>query len=207
MTAPRECRACGAPLAPEVRWCLRCYAPVLQLTPRERQLPGLPEVEEPPPWANRSPLRDPDARPPTYSRWRAGPTTFGPVGRLTLTLVVLLVFPWDALVSLNPLRLWFMLGYTIFGTYVLRHTWRRERVMVERPVGDGGRSIRARLNARAGRLSRGVDARVLVGAVGALALGGLALAWMAADGFGRYGIAAVTVVALVALFLSWWTES
>ena len=34
MTAPRTCRACGAPLAGNVRWCLRCYEPARELTPR-----------------------------------------------------------------------------------------------------------------------------------------------------------------------------
>jgi hypothetical protein len=206
MTAPRACRTCGAPLPPDVRWCLRCFAPVLQLTPRERPLPPLDRVEEPPPWVNASPLRDPDARPPTYSRWRAGPTTFGPVGRLTITAVVLAFFPWDAVVSLNPFRLWFMLGYTIFATYVLRQTWKKERVMVERSS-THARSIRARMNARAGWMSRGVDARSLVAAAAFAVLGTLAYAWTQVGAFGRYGITAVALVAVVALFLSWWTEA
>ena len=34
MTAPRTCRACGAPIAGNVRWCLRCYEPARELTPR-----------------------------------------------------------------------------------------------------------------------------------------------------------------------------
>jgi hypothetical protein len=93
MTAPRACRSCGAPLPRDVRWCLRCYTPVAELTPRERQLPPVEHAEDPPPWANRSPLRDNRGTPPTYSRWRAGPTTFGPVGRIAITVVVLLVFP------------------------------------------------------------------------------------------------------------------
>jgi hypothetical protein len=44
---------------------------------------------------------------------------------MAITVVVLLIFPWDAIVTLNPFRLWFMLGYTIFGAYVLSHTGAR----------------------------------------------------------------------------------
>jgi hypothetical protein len=32
------------------------------------------------------------------------------VGRIAVTVVVLLIFPWDAVVTLSPFRLWFMLG-------------------------------------------------------------------------------------------------
>lgn len=124
---------------------------------------------------------------------------------MTITVVVLLIFPWDAIATLNPLRLWFMLGYTILATYVLRSTWKRERVMVE--PGTGARSLRGRLNARAGAWSRPVNARWLVALVAATALAGTAHAWMRADGFTRYGMTAIGVTACVALFLAWWTET
>jgi hypothetical protein len=205
VTAPRACRSCGAPLPHDVRWCLRCFMPVLELTPRERQLPPLDQAEDPPPWVNRSPLRDDPERAPTYSRWRAGPTTFGPVGRVAITMVVLLIFPWDALSTLNPLRLWFMLGYTIFASYVLRHTWRKERVMVERPPRTG--PIRAALNARAGVLAHRVDARVLVLVALGTTASGLVYAWETLGRVGRYGIAAVGVLAIGALIWAWWTET
>ncbi len=62
-------------------WCLQCYEPVRQLTPREPPLPGIqfmPPKDEAP-----------------MSRWKAGATTFGPVGRITITLLVLLFAPWS----------------------------------------------------------------------------------------------------------------
>jgi hypothetical protein len=204
MTAPRACPSCGAPLPTQVRWCLRCFATVRELTPRERQLPPLDRVEDPPAWVPRSPLRDADAAPPTYSRWHAGPTTFGPAGRIAVTVILVVFFPWDAIVSFNPLRLWFMLGYTIFAVFVLRSTWRRGRVLVERRPSE---SVRTRINTRAGALSRPVNARIVVAAVAIVVVGALAYAWTHADALGRYGMTAVAVVGVVALFLSWWTES
>jgi hypothetical protein len=205
MTAPRACRACGAPLPADVRWCLRCYEPVREFAPRDRQLPPLERVQEPPPWVGASPLRDPDVLPPTYSRWRAGPTTFGPVGRLIVTILVALIFPWDAIVTLNPLRLWFMLGYTIFAAYVLRHTWRRERVMVERPAGRPTR--RAGLNAHARFLSRPVDARIVLGCVLVAAVVAVAYAWVDLDAYGRYSVLVAVLVGVGAIVWSWWTET
>src|SRR6185503_15815223 len=80
MTASRTCRACGAGLPGEVMWCLRCYEPVRQLTPRD---PGEPTVTF---------LRDHDDG-PERSRWKGGVNTFGPFGRVLVTVLVLLMAP------------------------------------------------------------------------------------------------------------------
>jgi hypothetical protein len=92
-------------------WCLRCYAPVRHLTPRERQIPTitfLPPREELP-----------------RSRWKRGATTFGPAGRLAITAVVLLLAPWSAspiaLVVLWP-------AYLAIAGLVLASTWRKDVV-------------------------------------------------------------------------------
>jgi hypothetical protein len=199
MTAPRACRACGAPLPGDVRWCLRCYTPVRELTPREPQLPPVSNPEEPPATINRSPLWG--LPPPVYSRWRAGPTTFGPVGRITITVLVLVAFPWGAIVALNPFQLWYALGYTIFATYVLRSTWRRDRVASE------ARSRRFPATGTSASLwSRHVDARIVTGLALVGVGGAIAYAWTNLDAVGRYGVTAVAVVGAVALALSWWTE-
>ena len=92
-------------------WCLRCYAPVRLLTPREPQLPTIRFLE-------------PAEEHPT-SRWHRGATTFGPVGRLAITAVVLLLAP----LSLNPLAIFVVWpGYLLVATLVLRDTWRRDFV-------------------------------------------------------------------------------
>jgi hypothetical protein len=111
MTAPRTCRACGANLKGDVMWCLQCYAPVRQLTPREPQLPTAYLVQPK------------DERP--MSRWKAGATTFGPVGRIAITLLVLLFAPW----SMNGIAIFVLWPpYLVIATLVLRTTWKRDHV-------------------------------------------------------------------------------
>jgi hypothetical protein len=111
MTAPRTCRVCGAALKGDVMWCLQCYEPVRQLTPRERPLPTVSFV------------RPKDER--AMSRWKAGGTTFGPVGRITITVLVLLFAPWSmdgfAILVLWP-------PYLVLAGLVLRGTWKKDHV-------------------------------------------------------------------------------
>jgi hypothetical protein len=111
MTAPRTCRACGANLKGNVMWCLQCYAPVRQLTPRPPQPPTVhfvqPKEEHP------------------MSRWKAGATTFGPIGRIAITLLVLLFAPW----SMNGFALFVLWPpYLVLATLVLRATWKKDHV-------------------------------------------------------------------------------
>jgi len=94
-------------------WCLRCYEPIRQLTPRD---PGTPTITL---------LRDPneDAE---RSRWRAGVNTFGPVGRIVTTLLVIAFAPWTtnavALIVLWPI-------YLVGAAIVLRATWKKDDVV------------------------------------------------------------------------------
>lgn len=120
MTAPRTCRACGADLKGDVMWCLRCYEPVRQLTPREPQLPPLPVDAVVDPRSVRpdfAPLRV--AR-PVYSRTRSGATSFGLLGRLAVTGIVVAMLPWG---MLGPITLVYLLGYVPVALVVLRSTW------------------------------------------------------------------------------------
>ena len=71
MPAPRNCRACGEALSPDLRRCLACGAAVTE-------------------FAVRPPLHDEGfVGAPMHdihtSRWRASDTTFGPAGRLAIT--------------------------------------------------------------------------------------------------------------------------
>lgn len=62
---------------------------------------------------------------PVYSRWRGGTTTFGPVGRLSCTLAVLLLAAF-AVVSGDP---FFMAIWILFvGPMILRSVWKRDRI-------------------------------------------------------------------------------
>lgn len=128
MPAGRTCARCGAALASDVRWCLRCHEPVREFTPRARLYHG--DVSS-------APVHD---RP--TSRWAASATTFGPVGRLVIT-AVLLGFGVANLVVLGatPFGLWFLLGFAILASFVLRSTW--QAVPVERRQ-QGRRDVVAR---------------------------------------------------------------
>ncbi len=195
MTAPRTCRACGAPLPGDVRWCLRCYEPVRGLSPRPPQLPPLPTVREPPPE-------------PRTSRWRAGPTTLGPVGRIVSTLVLALFAPWRGLVgfgsALGPLMLWYLLGYTLIAVVLLPHIWRRERVLDPRPTAAD--RLRARAAAAAPRLARPIPPILILAALGLCGLIALAVAWTTMGSVGRYYLVAIGVTVGAGLFLAIWNE-
>ena len=84
MTAPRTCRACGAPLHGDVRWCLHCYEPARELTPRAAV------------WAQGEFVDNPihtGGPVPHWSRWEKTATTFGPWGRIGLSVCYDLRFP------------------------------------------------------------------------------------------------------------------
>jgi len=94
-------------------WCLRCYEPVRQLTPRD---PGEPTVTF---------LRDHDDG-PERSRWKAGVNTFGPFGRVLVTVLVLLIAP----LSLNLVSIVVLLPcYLVLASVVLHAVWKKDRVL------------------------------------------------------------------------------
>src|SRR5689334_8470388 len=110
------CSACGAQLRPGMTWCWLCLAPI-----------GSSTSQVAPP-----PIPADDLEPiPEYSRWRAGPTTFGPVGRISITVVVaaigFLVF-WVFRLVDGPLVIADVGIYGVGAYFLLRNVWRRERV-------------------------------------------------------------------------------
>jgi len=173
-------------------WCLRCYEPVRHLTPRESAPPGVVFVSS-----------GPEHR---TSRWRAGPTTFGPVGRILITALVLVLFPWHVLGDLDPLVLWYALAYTLAATLVLRDTWRRERVVDDRPRRLA--ALRERLATRAPSLGRRlrIDPRAAFAALILLGVLGLSVAWTQSDPYGRYLLAAITGVLATGVLIAWLNE-
>ena len=113
------CSSCGATLKPELSWCWLCLTPV-----------KVPELQ-PATVGGTSPALAPDEPTPQYSRWRAGPTTFGPVGRISITLVVaavgVLVFFVFRIVD-GPIVVADVGIYGVGAFFLLRHVWKRERV-------------------------------------------------------------------------------
>jgi hypothetical protein len=180
-----NCRSCGAPLPPDLGWCQRCLAPV---TPHAVR----PPIHEP-----GSYVGAPIATPRT-SRWRAGPTTFGPLGRILCTVAVVSFFPWWGLGGFNPLFLWTLMGWLIFATVFVRSIWQPARILHgEEPTAGERFRERHPLLGRPLRLSR--QARLVV--VAMIALGAIA-AWLGMDSGARYLWAVVAIVSGVAFLLA-----
>ena len=110
MTAPRVCRACGADLPGGVRWCLRCYEPARELTPRAPVWQGGDFVDTP--IHTGGPI-------PHWSRWEKSATTLGPAGRILISVFAVLWVIGSAIQS--PLALIFVVPAVIL---VLRGVWR-----------------------------------------------------------------------------------
>jgi len=162
------CRSCGAALPPDIRWCATCYAPVTLYSRRERLHPEGGFVGVP-------------AHTPRTSRWRAGPTSFGPLGRIVCTLALAALFPWWGLGGFNPLFLWALMGWVLAAVVVLRSTWKPERITDPTPTTIERFRARHPVLGRELRLSAGMGGVVLV-----VAVGGAAIAWLSLDDASRY---------------------
>lgn len=127
MTAPRTCRACRAPLAGDVRWCLHCYEPARELTPRA-------SVWDPGTFVDAPTVRGRAV--PHWSRWEKTSTTFGPIGRTTCTGVVA-AFVASSLLG-NPLLLLFELP---IAAVVLHSIWARGWVVPGEPASGRPRDV------------------------------------------------------------------
>ena len=131
------CSACGAVRSPDLQWCGRCYAPFDRAAPAAAPQPAAPRRMPRTPGATA-------AAPPheaEFSRWRASSTSFGPVGRALLSLLVLagvvigyplvrgLIF---SLVGLDVPGTGFLALYAVVAipaaAYLLSRIWRRVRV-------------------------------------------------------------------------------
>ena len=127
-TVMDACASCGGPLSADLQWCPRCLAPV------ERRDAVVS------PLGHRLPPSDP-APVPVYSRWKAGPTSFGAAGRIMLTVLVLLGVVVGYPMSRGEILAW--IGFDVPGTafliaygvvagatalYLLTRIWKRARI-------------------------------------------------------------------------------
>lgn len=181
MPAGRTCARCGQALGPDVRWCLACYEPVREFTPRP---PGNAGTFVGTPMHDR----------PT-SRWAASPTTFGPVGRLVVT-ALLLAFGVGNLVMLGatPFGLWFLLGFAVFASFVLRSTWRPV------PVQPSGPGRLDRLTRRTPMLAMPVPRWAWL-VLALLPLTGAVLVWQGLDDVERFFVAAGVIAFAIGCLL------
>ena len=103
------CSHCGAVTRAGAAWCGQCHAPFATAAAVGRWLPAAAPV----------------TAPQVYSRWRGGPTTFGPLGRMSWTLMVLLV----AAFAIFSGDIFFMGIWIVFaGPMILRSVWKRDRI-------------------------------------------------------------------------------
>ncbi len=182
------CRSCGAPLPPDIRWCTTCYTPVTQYAPRD-------------------PLHEPGGfvgvptHTPRTSRWRSGPTSFGSVGRILCTLALAALFPWWGIGGFNPFFLWALMGWVLAAMFVLRNTWKPERILDPTPTRIERFRVRNPVLGGELRLSGGAGLVVLIFSVGVAAS-----AWLSLDDVSRYAWAVVAIVAGVGFFLASWND-
>jgi hypothetical protein len=105
-----QCRVCRATLATDATWCGQCFTPV---------------ATTPAPYVHAAPLV---ALPPSdrRSRWRGSQTTFGPLGRMVITVLLFLPVPFFVFAGM------FWAGAFIYVFLLLpwglRDVWRRTRV-------------------------------------------------------------------------------
>jgi len=99
-----------ADLPSDVRWCLRCYEPARELTPRGPVWASGEFVDTP--IVTKGPV-------PHWSRWEKSATTFGPAGRIAITVVALLWFV--SAVTQSPITTIFVLPLV---TLLIRDVWR-----------------------------------------------------------------------------------
>jgi hypothetical protein len=177
------CRACGAALPADLRWCATCYAPVTLYSPRE-------PVHGPGGYAGQP---EPTLR---TSRWRSGPTTFGPLGRILSTAALAALFPWWGLGG-NPFFLWSLMGWLGMAGIVLRSVWKRERIVDPSPTRVEVLRTRHPLLAKEIRLNGAALMVLLVVA----AIGGVA-AWSSFDTGARFLSVVVVLVGGVGIFLA-----
>jgi len=120
---------CGGPLTADLQWCPRCLAPV-ERTPE----PFAASI------VYRLPPREPPPV-PVYSRWKAGPTSFGAVGRIVMTVLVLLGavagYPMSrggifAAIGFDVPGTPFLIAYCVVAgcgvAYALSRVWKRARI-------------------------------------------------------------------------------
>jgi hypothetical protein len=192
MPIGRNCRSCGAALPADLGWCAVCYTPVT------------PHAVRPPLHQAGEYVGIPTPTPRT-SRWRAGPTTFGPVGRIVATLCLLALFPWGSTVEVSAmaaLQLWFLIGWVVLAIVLLRFVWAPTRVGEDSAEGRMER-FRRQHPVLGHRIALGPGSRriaLLIAVACAL------VAWLGLDDLNRYVWAAVATSAGLALFLTSWND-
>jgi hypothetical protein len=138
----RTCPTCGAHVVDDLEWCNQCYSalPAVQ-APAATAVLETPAAADRPLWV-RSNMGQPEVKiAPEFSRWRGGATSFGPVGRVLLTLgvIVMLIVGYPLLrgliyavggMDIPGVGLIVLYACVALpgGAYMLNRVWKPERI-------------------------------------------------------------------------------
>jgi hypothetical protein len=119
MPSPRTCRKCDKPLLPDLPWCPACFEPVREFAPRaplhHGDFVGSPIATS--------------GHVPHWSRWEKSATTFGPVGRVVVTVVLLSTL----LRAISYGNIVFVLTFPVAAAVVLNAVWAKGWVVPDEP--------------------------------------------------------------------------
>jgi hypothetical protein len=121
-TSTVRCPGCAANVAAGAAWCGQCFAPM----PAAAAAPAASPMPVEPPEGFRPGGVEP-VRPKIYtdSRWHSGSMTFGPVGRVLVTIVLFL--PYGFFVASLPFGLVGIIIWTGLLVRGLRDIWKPSR--------------------------------------------------------------------------------
>ncbi len=136
--ATESCPSCGAKVYAGQSWCGQCFASL-------GDPPAPAATSDPaataPPLSTRMPAPRGPAHVPTYSRWRGGPTSFGPAGRIVLSVLAILLgivgYPMSrglmvASVGFDVPGTGYVLMYAVVAVagelYLFSRIWKRGRI-------------------------------------------------------------------------------
>ena len=102
-----------------MRWCLRCYEPAREFSPRPPLHRG-DFVDTPHHFGGHV---------PHWSRWKQSATTFGPVGRILITAGFVLSVP----VAWSFGMILYLIWAPVFGWFFLSSVWQKGWVVPDEP--------------------------------------------------------------------------
>jgi hypothetical protein len=127
---PMRCGNCDAQLAPGATWCSQCFTPVAAPV-QPAAASQLASARQPPK----------DTYPaPEFSRWKGGHESFGPVGRIVLTIGLLIglfigyfIFYGGMVTTIGEIPVNGAIGmYSILAIFLggwgLKTIWKRARI-------------------------------------------------------------------------------
>jgi hypothetical protein len=132
-TSTARCPGCAAIVLPGAAWCGLCLRPIPTTAPASGVFAAADAPFDAANGAFRPTAPKPAADLFSESRWRSGVMTFGPVGRVVLTIGVFLPYPFF-LLNL-PFGLVGVVVWTAIVPRALRDIWQRDRRHHVPPLG------------------------------------------------------------------------